>query len=49
MIRLVENKTTGIYNGSGPGFKMTTNAFVHGIHAIIIHPLITSKLMILLS
>ena len=33
MIRLVENKTTGIYNGSGPGFKMTTNAFVHGIHA----------------
>lgn len=33
MIRLVENKATGIYNGSGPGFKMTTNAFVHGIHA----------------
>lgn len=33
MIRLVENKTAGIYNGSGPGFKMTTNAFVHGIHA----------------
>ena len=33
MIRLAENKTTGIYNGSGPGFNMTTNAFVHGIHA----------------
>ena len=33
MIRLLENKATGIYNGSGPGFKMTTNAFVHGIHA----------------
>jgi 2'-hydroxyisoflavone reductase len=33
MIRLIENKATGIYNGSGPGFKMTTNAFVHGIHA----------------
>ncbi|MFK8009910.1 MAG: NAD-dependent epimerase/dehydratase family protein [Saprospiraceae bacterium] len=33
MIRLVENKAAGIYNGSGPGFDMTTNAFVHGIHA----------------
>ena len=33
MIRLLENKAAGIYNGSGPGFKMTTNAFVHGIHA----------------
>lgn len=33
MIRLLENKATGIYNGSGPGFEMTTNAFVHGIHA----------------
>ena len=33
MIRLCENKATGIYNGSGPGFDMTTNAFVHGIHA----------------
>ena len=33
MIRLLENKATGIYNGSGPGFKLTTNAFVHGIHA----------------
>lgn len=33
MIRLLENKAAGIYNGSGPGFNMTTNAFVHGIHA----------------
>ena len=33
MIRLLENKAAGTYNGSGPGFKMTTNAFVHGIHA----------------
>ncbi|WP_282135318.1 NAD-dependent epimerase/dehydratase family protein [Seonamhaeicola maritimus] len=33
MIRLVENETTGIYNGAGPGFELTTNAFVHGIHA----------------
>lgn len=33
MIRLLENKSDGIYNGSGPGFAMTTNAFVHGVHA----------------
>lgn len=33
MIRLLEAKAAGVYNGSGPGFKMTTNAFVHGIHA----------------
>ena len=33
MIRLCENKAAGIYNGSGPGFDMTTAAFVHGIHA----------------
>lgn len=33
MIRLLENKSTGIFNGSGPGFEMTTNAFVHGVHA----------------
>jgi 2'-hydroxyisoflavone reductase len=33
MIRLLENKAAGIYNGSGPGFKMTTNAFIHGLHA----------------
>ena len=33
MIRLCETNAVGIYHGSGPGFKMTTNAFVHGIHA----------------
>ncbi|MEM9837233.1 MAG: NAD-dependent epimerase/dehydratase family protein [Bacteroidota bacterium] len=33
MIRLLENKAAGTYNGSGPGFPMTTNAFVHGVHA----------------
>ena len=33
MIRLLENRAAGTYNGSGPGFNMTTNAFVHGIHA----------------
>ncbi|MEL6253438.1 MAG: NAD-dependent epimerase/dehydratase family protein [Bacteroidota bacterium] len=33
MIRLLENEAAGTYNGSGPGFEMTTNAFVHGIHA----------------
>ena len=33
MIRLLENKLAGTYNASGPGFDMTTNAFVHGVHA----------------
>jgi len=33
MIRLAENKAAGTYNGSGPGWDMTTNAFVHGVHA----------------
>jgi 2'-hydroxyisoflavone reductase len=33
MIRLLENKAVGTYNASGPGFNMTTNAFVHGVHA----------------
>ena len=33
MIRLCENHSAGTYNGSGPAFGMTTNAFVHGIHA----------------
>ena len=33
MIRLAEDKSVGTYNGSGPGFEMTTQAFVHGIHA----------------
>ncbi len=38
MIRLAENKAVGTYNGSGPGFDMTTNAFVHGIHANFTSP-----------
>jgi len=38
MIRLLENKAAGIYNGSGPGFGMTTNAFVHGVHASYTSP-----------
>ena len=38
MIRLAENKAAGTYNGSGPGFAMTTNAFVHGIHASYTSP-----------
>ena len=33
MIRLCENGSAGTYNGSGPGYDLTTNAFVHGIHA----------------
>lgn len=33
MIRLLENRAVGTYNGSGPASAMTTNAFVHGIHA----------------
>ena len=33
MIRLIEDKAVGTYNASGPGFDMTTNAFVHGVHA----------------
>ena len=33
MIRLCENKAAGVYNGSGPGFDMTTSAFMYGIHA----------------
>lgn len=39
MIRLLENKITGTFNGSGPGFSMTTNAFVHGIHASFNSPI----------
>lgn len=38
MIRLLENKAAGIYNGAGPGFEMTTHAFVHGIHACFNSP-----------
>ena len=38
MIRLIEQRAAGTYNGSGPGFAMTTNAFVHGIHASYTSP-----------
>lgn len=38
MIRLLENEAADTYNGSGPGFEMTTNAFVHGIHASFTSP-----------
>lgn len=38
MIRLCESKAAGTYNGSGPGFDMTTAAFVHGIHACFNSP-----------
>lgn len=33
MIRFLENKMKGIYNVSGPGFRITTNTFVHGVDA----------------
>lgn len=33
MIRLIENKTTGIFNGVGPASPMTLPAFVYGAHA----------------
>lgn len=33
MIRIVENKTAGTFNGVGPNSKMTTDAFVYGAHA----------------
>jgi len=38
MIRLAENGVVGTYNGSGPGFSMTTNAFVHGVHSCFNSP-----------
>ena len=39
MIRLIENKTVGTFNGSGPGHEMSTNAFVHGVHASFNSPI----------
>ena len=39
MIRLAENNAIGTYNGSGPGFDMTTQAFAHGIHASFNSPI----------
>jgi 2'-hydroxyisoflavone reductase len=34
MIRLAENGTTGTFNAVGPDYTMTTDAMVHGIHAV---------------
>ena len=39
MIRLLENQAAGTYNGSGPASPMTTNAFVHGVHASFNSPI----------
>ena len=33
MIHLLENKISGTFNGSGPGFEMDVKSFVHGAHA----------------
>lgn len=38
MIRLLENRTAGTFNGSGPGFPMTVPQFVHGAHAAFNSP-----------
>lgn len=34
MIRLAENATTGTFNACGPDYTMTTDAMVHGCHAV---------------
>jgi 2'-hydroxyisoflavone reductase len=34
MIRLAENGTTGDFNACGPDFTLTTDAMVHGCHAV---------------
>ena len=33
-IRMAESKTTGDFNGHGPGFEMSTGAMLHGINAV---------------
>ena len=33
MIRLIENKSAGIYNGAGPGMDMNVQQFVYGAHS----------------
>jgi len=38
MIKLIENKHTGIYNGVGPASNMTMPAFVYGAHAAFSTP-----------
>lgn len=34
MIRLAENGTTGVFNACGPDYTLTTDALVHGCHAV---------------
>lgn len=34
MIRLAETGTTGTFNATGPDYVLTTDAMVHGIHAV---------------
>jgi 2'-hydroxyisoflavone reductase len=34
MIRLAENRTTGVFNACGPDYVLTTDAMVHGCHAV---------------
>lgn len=34
MIRLAENGTTGTFNACGPDYTLTTDAMVHGCHAV---------------
>lgn len=38
MIRLLEERISGTFNGSGPGFKMTTSQYVYGAHAVFNTP-----------
>ena len=38
MIRLLEQRVSGTFNGSGPGFEMTIPQFVHGAHAAFNSP-----------
>ncbi len=38
MVRLIEEKTSGIFNGVGPASPMTIRAFVHGAHAAFNSP-----------
>ena len=33
-IRMAETKTTGDFNGHGPGFELSTGAMLHGINAV---------------
>lgn len=33
-IRMVETRTLGIYNATGPDYRLSTDAFMHGIHAV---------------